>query len=175
PLVAALGRGVIRASVDGFHNPREVRYKRGKDAETFFSDSYNYDELKRVLLNPLSPGGNREYTPSIFNVDEDRTVVRELKLAGESDILIFDGIFLHRQELRHYWDFSVFLDVSFEQSIPRGAQRGAGSPDILDTSNARYINGQKNYLQQFLPQNIATVHVDYNDLKFPRIVRINQG
>jgi uridine kinase len=45
-----LGRPVIRAGIDGFHNPRSVRYRRGKDSpEGFFLDSFNYDSLKKDL------------------------------------------------------------------------------------------------------------------------------
>ncbi len=31
--------------------------------------------------------------------------------AGPGDLLIFDGIFLHRPELRDRWHFSVFLEA----------------------------------------------------------------
>lgn len=126
-----------------------------------------------MLLDPLSPGGNREYIPAIFDVDENQSVAHLRQIAGESDILLFDGIFLHRPELRSYWDFSVFLDVSFEHSIPRGAQRGSGSPDPSAPSNFRYIEGQKIYLKQIEPQKCATFHIDYNDLSNPRILHTN--
>jgi len=40
------GRDVIRASVDGFHNPRVVRYTRGPDSpEGYFLDSFDYATL----------------------------------------------------------------------------------------------------------------------------------
>jgi len=49
-------RPVVRASVDGFHNPRAVRYARGRQSPIgFFEDSYNYTLLKQYLLDPLSP------------------------------------------------------------------------------------------------------------------------
>ncbi|KAF0805900.1 phosphoribulokinase [Alcanivorax xiamenensis] len=37
---------VIRASVDGFHNPEVVRYRRGRySPEGFYYDSYDYEAL----------------------------------------------------------------------------------------------------------------------------------
>jgi uridine kinase len=55
-----LGVPVIRASVDGFHHPREIRYRLGRDSpEGFYRDSYDLDALQRELLDPLSPGGSR--------------------------------------------------------------------------------------------------------------------
>src|SRR5690242_2540174 len=62
-VVANLGRSVIRASVDGFHNPSVIRYARGRQSPVgFFEDSYNYALLEQYLLNPLSPGGHRRYS-----------------------------------------------------------------------------------------------------------------
>jgi uridine kinase len=47
------GHAVIRALVDGFHNPREVRYRRGRrSAVGYYLDSFDYDRLRRVLLDP---------------------------------------------------------------------------------------------------------------------------
>lgn len=52
--VRRAGRAVIRASVDGFHNSRAVRYMRGPDSpEGYFLDSFDYAALKRELLDPL--------------------------------------------------------------------------------------------------------------------------
>jgi uridine kinase len=83
-------------------------------------------------------------------------------------------MFLHRPELREYWDFSIFVDVDFEISIPRGAARGVGygspNPDAL--SNRRYIEGQKLYFMECRPHEYASIVVDNNDLSSPKITRV---
>ena len=59
-VIGTLDRSVVRASIDGFHNPKAVRYRRGGGSpEGYFEDSYNYDAVKTHLLEPLSPGGSR--------------------------------------------------------------------------------------------------------------------
>ncbi|MGZ3687244.1 MAG: uridine kinase, partial [Bdellovibrionota bacterium] len=159
-VLAPSGRPLIRATVDGFHNSKAVRYRLGKDSpEGFFQDSYNYGELKTALLQPLGPGGSRRYRTSVFDHTMDRSVVGEEKTAAPNSILIFDGIFLHRPQLREHWDFSLFLDVGFAVSIPRGAARGPGfgSPNPDAPSNRRYIEGQKLYLESCEPQKHATL------------------
>jgi len=56
------GRTVIRAAVDGFHNPRPARYRRGADSpEGYYRDSFDYAAILRDLLIPLGPEGNRQY------------------------------------------------------------------------------------------------------------------
>ena len=161
-------RPIIRASADSFHNPRAVRYRLGKNSpKGFFEDSYNYPELKRLLLDPLSTGGSGVYQTASFNHHSDSPVNAPKQIAEPGAILIFDGVFLHRPELWHYWDFSVFLEVAFEISIPRGAQRGEGSPDPKAPENWRYVEGQKIYLNTCKPGQHATIIINNNNLEAP--------
>jgi uridine kinase len=162
---------VVRASVDGFHHPRAVRYRLGRDSpEGFFRDSYDYPAMHRALLDPLSPGGSLRYRAAVFDHRTDRPVVAPEQRAEAGSVLVVDGIFLHRPELRRYWDLSVFLDVRFEVSIPRGAQRGEGSADPLAPENRRYVEGQRLYLQECDPKAHATIVVGYDDPAAPLIL-----
>lgn len=170
-VLGASGRSVIRASVDGFHNPRSIRYRLGRDSpEGFFEDSYDYAQLKAVLLDPLSPGGSGHYRAAVFDHRSDSPVSAPNRVASPGDILVLDGIFLHRPELRAYWDYSIFLEVAFAVSIPRGAQRGEGSPDPEAASNQRYVRGQELYLRSCEPARFATVTINNDDLLAPYIV-----
>src|ERR1700722_5669302 len=48
------GRPVIRASIEGFLLPRAERYRRGEySAVGCYDDSFDFDALHRVLLDPL--------------------------------------------------------------------------------------------------------------------------
>lgn len=120
----ALGRDVFHASVDGFHHPRERRYRLGRNSpEGFYRDSYDHAALRRVLLDPLGPGGSGWYRTAVFDVDRDVPVQVPGRHAPAGSVLIVDGLFLHRPELRNAWDDSVFLRVPFEVSVPRGRPR----------------------------------------------------
>lgn len=167
----ALGRSVIRASVDGFHNPRAIRYRKGRSSpEGFFHDSYDYEQLRTALLDPLSPGGSGHYRVAVFDHRSDSPVHMPTQMAAPGDVLLLDGIFLHRPELRAYWDYSIFLDVRFAVSIPRGAQRDDSSPDPGAASNQRYVRGQELYLRSSEPKRFATVTINNDDLLAPYIV-----
>jgi len=169
--LGASGREVIRASVDGFHHPKGVRYRLGRGSpEGFYRDSYDYGALKKVLLDPLGPGGSGRYRTAVHDVEAEEPVEVPERQAEPGAILLLDGIFLHRPELRGYWDVSVWLEVAFSVSIPRGAQRGTGSPDLHAASNRRYVEGQKLYLLEAAPQRHATLVIDNNDLGAPFIV-----
>jgi len=168
--IKGTGRPVIRASVDNFHNPEDIRYRLGKKSpEGFFKDSYNYEKLKEVLIDPLL-SGNLIYKTKIFNVQKNQAISEEAKKAKPGSILILDGIFLHRSELNHFWHYSIFLKAPFSITIPRGAQRGYGNPELSAPSNHRYIAGQKIYLKSCQPEKIASIVIDYSNLESPELI-----
>jgi uridine kinase len=175
-VVRRSGSPVIRASVDGFHRPRAERYRCGRSSpEGFFNDSYDYDALKAVLLDPLRGANSRCYSTAVFDHVTDMKVAIAEQQALPFSILIFDGIFLHRPELRDYWDFSVYLEVAFDVSVARCAARDGTSPDPEAAANRRYVEGQKLYLRACDPRAQATMTIDYNDLSRPRIVASNSA
>lgn len=171
---AEVGDAVFRASIDGFHRPRQERYARGRRSpEGFYLDSYDYATFRRVLIDPFRDGaqtaGTTGFQLAAFDVARDAPVETQWVTAPRDAVLIVDGIFLHRPELRELWDWSVWLDVSFETSHARMAIRDGSDPDPDAPANARYRQGQELYLQRDRPQDEASVVVDNTDLVHPRI------
>lgn len=173
-LAPFLGSPVMRASIDGFHNPRSVRYARGKASpEGFYFDSFNLAELRNALLDPLRPGGSGLYRTAAFDHRTDAPIDLPTLSAQSGSVLLFDGIFLHRPELRDIWDFSVFLDVDREETLRRClAREGIEgiSSDPSDPVHARYVQGQEIYLKACNPKEQATIVIDNNDLERPFLV-----
>jgi len=164
------GAKVIRVSADGFLNPPRTRHRRGRDSpEGFYRDSYDYGRMVRLLLDPLSPGGNREYIREVYDVRREREVRRLPELAADDAILVLDGIFVHRDELVRYWDYSVWLEVPFDVSVPRAAKRGVGIKDAdpYAMKNLRYVEGQRLYMAECRPRARASVVIDNADLANP--------
>lgn len=171
-LLAHGGRRIIRASVDSFHNPKAIRYRRGRSSpEGFFRDSYNYAQLQTLLLDPLSPDGSGCYRTAAFDHRSDAPLSVPEAQTAPGDILVFDGIFLHRPELRAYWDWSIFLEVAPAVSMQRCAQRDGTPVDPFSPANRRYVEGQRLYLQECEPQRHATVIVNNDQLERPVLLR----
>ena len=173
--LAGLNRMIIRASVDGFHNPSVVRYRQGRLSPVgYYEDSFDYAALCTRLLIPLGPGGNREYKTAVFDYRTDNQLVNSHQVAAKNAILLLDGIFLHRPELVGYWDYSIFLDVRFEISIARAIQRNAERVDsdneLRKQYHQRYIPGQRLYLDAHHPAEKANMVIDNSDLANPTIV-----
>lgn len=178
PLIEKHGRPVIRASIDGFHNPQKVRYLQGADSsEGYYRDSFNYEILQRDLLIPLSQRGNRKYRRAAFNLWEDAPTYEAWCEAPANAILLFDGVFLLRPELIQYWDFSIFIDVDFSISVRRAVARdsrqglGDSSIDAVQAKyHRRYVPGQQLYFKEAKPREQASIIVDNNDYRNPRII-----
>ncbi len=162
------GAAVYRASIDGFHRPRAERYARGRmSPEGFYLDSYDYATFRRVLVDPFRVGGSTGFELAVFDVARDAPVEAEWKTAPRDAVLVIDGIFLHRPELRDLWDWSVWLDVPPRVSFARMALRDGGDPDPDAPANARYRRGQELYLRDADPRAAASAVVDNSDLASP--------
>ena len=165
------GKPVMRATVDGFHQPRAKRYRLGRSSpDVFFRDSYDYAALKRTLLDPLRAG--EPFRRAIFDVEADLPVDSIEEVPAPGSILLFVGIFLHRSELPEYWDFSVFLDVPWEKNhyLSKQPSWSVGLPDPSSPEH-RYAEGQRIYFRECDPKFAASIVIDNTDLAAPVIVK----
>ncbi len=166
----ARGRCVVQVSEDGFHHRREIRYRQGRDSpEGFWRDSYDVASLIRDVLEPLGPGGSRRYRSAVHDLATDRMLDPPWRTAAPGTVLVVDGLFLHRDELIGYWDFSVLLDAPFEVTVARMARRDGSPPDPRDPGVQRYVQGQQRYFAACAPHRRADVVIDNTHLDRPRI------
>lgn len=168
----ALGRPVVRVSLDDFHNVRAVRYQRGRDSpEGFWQDAFNYQRFRSDVLDPFAPGGSRRYRATAHDLATDTTLDPEPRTALPGTILIVDGLFLHRDEITDAWDLSVFLDVPFAVTAKRMASRDGTNPDPEHPSMRRFVEAQRIYFTACSPHRRADILIDNRDLSAPRILR----
>lgn len=170
-------RPVIRSGIDGFHNPRELRYRRGPDSpEGYFLDSFDTEALRTLLLDPLGPGGSRRYRRALFDYRVDDEVAAPEEEAPADAVLLFDGIFLLRPELAPFWDFSIFVHADFDEIVRRAEARDrelmGGVEAVRERYRRRYIPGQELYFSRCAPRAIADVVIDNTDVLEPTVVRI---
>ncbi len=173
-----LGRTVIRATIDGFHNPPEIRRRQGKlSPKGYLEDSYNYPSLKRYLLEPLGPSGNLEYKESVYNFRVSQPTNTKPKHAQQNSILIFEGIFLFNEFLFPYWDYKLFIDASFETTMQRAIVRDnklfGGEEKTIQLYKKRYIPGQKMYMQKYNPIKHSDIVLNNDDYKNPYVTKIS--
>jgi uridine kinase len=166
-LLRTRGREVIRASIESFMLPRAQRYRRGEySPEACYRDSFNYGALRRVLLDPLGPDGDRRYQPAVYNWHTDTALSQPVTTAPADAVLLLDGVFLLRPELTGQWDLRVFVSATFEETLDRGRIRDLarlGSTATVERRyRDRYIPAQELYFAEARPADHADIIV-HND------------
>jgi uridine kinase len=147
-VLRARGFEVLRPSVDGFHHPREHRYRQGEySARGYYEDAYDYDAVVSALLRPLS--GNT--------------------------ILLFEGIFVFRRQINSYWDYRILVDVDAETSCARSVIRDTGvigPADVVRRKfDERYEPAWQMYVVEQDPEIAADVVIDNRGVDNPQILK----
>lgn len=166
------GREVIRASIEDYLFPKSRRYRRGLySGEGCYHDSFDYDALHRVLLDPLGPGGDRKVKLAVYDRGRDTTRFNPVRTAPADAILIFEGVFLLRPELIDQWDLSIFVSVAFEEIVDRARKRDLAAYGTLDEVERRfrerYIPAQQLYFDAARPTDHADIIVRNDEPQHP--------
>jgi uridine kinase len=165
-LMRESGFTVIRISMDNYLNPQTKRYAQGRfSGKGYFEDSYDYDKFREEVLEPLASDGSGRYRTAAYDVSAECEVCSPWQVAPDDAVVIVDGLFLHRAAWcpkpgRKLWDFSVWLEVPFDEAFRRLAERDGGSPEVSDPVNARHHQGQLLYLTDCDPARHADLVVD---------------
>ncbi|MCI0158568.1 hypothetical protein KNO15_17845 [Leifsonia shinshuensis] len=140
------GSDTHRASVGDFHRPRADRTLLGPETPTgFYRDSFDYGTLRRVLIDPFRMAGSTGFQTAAFDEARDVPVESRWETAGPDAVLVIDGEFLLRPELRREWNASVLLVNAPERAI---------------------------YEEEARPREVATILVDDSDPVAPvRVAR----
>jgi len=178
-LVAALeagGRPATHVSMDGFHHPAAHRRRQGPmSADGYYEDAYDLPALRRCLLDPLGPGGDRSMRTAVIDLASDRPVDPSQVLVAPNGVVVVDGSFLARPEVADGWDVRVWLEVSFEVALTRGVARDAellgGEAAARSAFTQRYHAAFRRYLAEVDPAATADVVIDNTDPTTPLILR----
>ena len=163
------GTDTARASLGDFHLPRARRHLHGPaDPDDYYLNSFDYETLRRVLIDPFRLSGSTGFQTRAFDVKRDAPVVSQWQTGPADMVLVVDGPFLERPELRGAWHFSALLDVPLSEVYARLAASQGRDADPEAPSNARYVGGWRRYVEKAEPQYAASAVVDLTDEAHPR-------
>lgn len=174
-LIRTGGKPVIRASIDGFHNPPHIRNQKGEQCpKGYVEDSFDKKSVIRHLLEPLGPNGNLLYLESQYDFVANQKTRPARNQAKQNAILVFEGVMLFCDELRPYFDIRIYIDSSSEtvikRALKRDSERLGGETATLRKYKNRYIPGQSEYIKRHNPLDKAHMVIDNNDYSSPRII-----
>ena len=174
------GRAVVRAEVDDFYRLEVDRHSRARLTAEAFYGAYDHAALRRLLLDPLGPGGSRHYRRRWHDGWNEGEIDEPERTAPDDAVLLLDGVFLLRPELDPFWDVRIFVHVDAEQGLLRGVERDLTlePPQAPAAARAlrvrrwreRYLPADDAYLRAVDPAARADAVVDNRDLAAPRLL-----
>jgi uridine kinase len=173
-LARAVSVPICRASIDGFHAPRDVRRRRGAlSPEGYYRDCFDYPAFGDRLLRPFLAGAAAVDT-RIRDLSTDSEDVESVDVPPAC-ILVVDGVFLLRPELRSEWTMSVHLhasdDVILERALVRDVRLFGSEAAVVERYRSRYLPGQSTYRREARPLETADVVVLNDDPQRPEVLR----
>lgn len=173
PAIRGRARPCIRASLADFLRPPADRHARGRSSAVgYYQDAFDYQAVQARLLEPLGPGGDRRYQTRIWNRPEERVVDSSARVAPRDAVVLVDGVFLQRPELRGGWDFVVWVDVREQVAFARAVIRDRPllGPKVRDLYLERYLPAQQTYQERVRPAERAHVRFVNDDPDHPRVI-----
>ena len=176
-VIMETGRSVVRASIDDFHHPSVIRHRQGRRSPNgYYEDARDLEALRELLLEPMGPNGSRQYVVKSFDLDRDQPMKRKFLEADNNSVLIIDGTFLQRPELRAAWDYVVFLAVPSETARNRAVNRDCaifgGRAAAEELYLRRYDPASARYELECSPEDRADAVMDNWDFDTAAIVRM---
>jgi uridine kinase len=163
------GHDAFRASMEDFHRSRADRYRNGRESPvSFYRDSFDYRTFERVLVDPFRMAGSAGFQTAAWDVKRDAPTLTRWITGQPDGVLIVDGVFLNRPELRGIWNYSILLEVPWDVAYARLAERDARDPNPDALANARYREGQELYFAEANPRQYADALVDNADPAHPK-------
>lgn len=167
-------RQVIRISVDDYMNERSVRYtEAASTGESCYRYTFNFEEFKKYVLEPLRPNGSYVYKNKVFDHSTDKNMVAEDQKADSNAIVIIDGVFLFKKDLVDFWNLKILLETSDEIVIERGARRDELRIGNYDDARKKYIDryiaSQIIYYREVCPNKLADITVNNDNYDSPSI------
>lgn len=140
--------------IDDFIHPKCIRYDLSKEEwDCYYNVQWRYDYLVKEILSPIKNGEIIDKQIERYNREADEYFTQRLNLVHGS-VLILEGIFLQRKELKTYLDYTIYLDVPREVRLNRVLARDGyigGLEDIKSKYEHRYFPAEEKYTLEYSP------------------------
>jgi hypothetical protein len=156
PLRAA-GRPVLRVSADDFWRDASLRLEHGRtDDESYYAGWVDVGALRREVLDPLGPGGDRQVLPSLRDPATNRATRAAKYHCEPNAVVVVDGDLLLGAGL------PADLEVHLAQSSAARARR-------IAADWAWILPAYQRYDDEVRPADLADVTIRVDDPAHPAV------
>lgn len=140
--------------IDDFIHPRSVRYNENyPEWECYYNLQWRYDYLKNAVIEPIKSGADYICDIELYDKDNDSYFLKTTDIPNGSIVLI-EGIFLQRPELKGAFDLMIYIDVPEETRLARVLERDGYIGDraqIKAKYDGRYFPAERHYAKNCAP------------------------
>lgn len=171
--LSARGEDVQLVHVDDFHHQRAHRYG-GDLAEhrKYLDQSIDFQALVDSVLSPILHQGELQRTLRHLDIASDQYTVERHYRVSERTVVLVEGVFLLREDIRPFVDLMIFLHASSEQLVRRGMVRDAEllGDDAERRFREKYLPAQAELFSRVPPHEHADIVIDNTDWNTPRVL-----
>jgi uridine kinase len=179
-VVRGRGRPCVRASIDDFHRPGHARRSQAGEwtPERYYAEGFDHRAFRALLLAPLGPGGDRRCRLALWDALHDTPAPDATVEVPEDAVVVVDGAFLLRPELRDCWDYTIWVRVDWATMLERAAARDVAWVGSEQEVRRRYrrlwVPLHRRYERDTGAPELADAVVDNTDPDHPRIERLGR-
>lgn len=156
------GQNVAAITADAWLNLPEIRFSRTEPARHFYRHAIRFDQMFADVLNPLRECRSIRATVDVVEETAHSSQTRTVDFA-DVDVVIVEGIYLLRKSLRVHYDYSVWVNCTFETAMERAIARAQEDLSPLETTAAYqriYFPAQRIHFFEDDPLSAATIILD---------------
>lgn len=144
--------------IDDFIHPQKIRYNNNyAEWECYYNLQWRYDYLVNEVVNPIKCGTDFKAKVELYDKDNDTYFYSETNVPVGS-IVIIEGVFLQRQELKDVFDYTIYIDIPEEIRLNRVLERDGYIGDkqqIKAKYDNRYFPAERHYIEICSPSQNA--------------------
>jgi uridine kinase len=152
----------VSINLDGWHNAASRRFNPQNPAEHFYDHAFRFDELFRLLIDPLRRNRSIHLKTELTRLPENDFYLHAYDF-DDVEVILLEGIFLLKRALRGRYDLALWIECSFETALKRARarnQEGLSDREIVRDYETIYFPAQRIHFMKDDPQSNADVIIN---------------
>ena len=151
------GLRTARITLDPWHTPWAMRYNAADPGRHFYQHAFRFGELFERLIEPLRRRRSITLALPLIRLVDDAWVEHTFEFA-DIDVILLEGIFLLRRDLRRRYDLAFWVECSFETALTRALtrnQEGRSEARLREDYARIYFAAQQIHMARDAPERHA--------------------
>ncbi len=136
---------------DDFYAPLDENEREALTPESGYMRYFDWERMRDRLLEPLSNGDSAHYQ----RYDWGSNQLSEWIDQPAKGIILIDGVYSFRPELRVFYGYSIFVDTPRTECLTRLVKRGENTGELI----RRWRAAEDYYLTHITPASFVSIVV----------------